>query len=223
MEKENTRGGCEAKCLHCTEKNDHPCYDKECPKWVAEAAICKLKVERNLSFYQARQAYEKEQKQKATSMQGERETFASVAHKTNTSNVTKIQNLEEKVENLTDLMHTLIERFNQFLQSHTPQAQCSHSSDEITPNPPPRTSQMRLEPDADTDKESDQESETGSDLIAIMDHDDPDEMKDDTMSQTSAILPRKVGKGVGGVTPAGKPHTAISAPHTGRVEKAHKT
>ena len=42
------------KCLHCNE--DHPVYDKKCPKWILEKEIQAVKVTRDLSFKEARDA-----------------------------------------------------------------------------------------------------------------------------------------------------------------------
>jgi len=47
------------KCPNCT--GSHPAYTSTCPKWVQEKEICRLKVEKNISFPEARKLVQQTQ------------------------------------------------------------------------------------------------------------------------------------------------------------------
>ena len=113
-------GGCDAKCLHCG-TSDHSCTNKKCPKWTEESEICKIKAERDVSFYQARQIWTKEKNanSRQRNVAGEAPMFSTVTHKnlapeTKTNYETNLKYLK-KVEKLTDLVTSLVDKISQLV------------------------------------------------------------------------------------------------------------
>ena len=51
-------GSCTRKCVNC-KKVGHSCLSRDCEVWQREKDICKIKVEQDLSYMQAKQQYEK--------------------------------------------------------------------------------------------------------------------------------------------------------------------
>ena len=56
--KEKHDGDCSPKCVNCDQEG-HSCRSRDCPAWKKEKQICELKVEREVSYAQARDIYEK--------------------------------------------------------------------------------------------------------------------------------------------------------------------
>ena len=56
-EEHHDEGGCARKCLSCGDTG-HTCRSRDCPRWQKEKEICKLKVEHEISYAEARKQYE---------------------------------------------------------------------------------------------------------------------------------------------------------------------
>jgi hypothetical protein len=61
-------GNCEQKCLQCfPPENKHMNFDSKCPTMIHEKVICKLKIDKNISFVAARKEMQENKKQTYTS------------------------------------------------------------------------------------------------------------------------------------------------------------
>jgi len=67
------------KCVNC--KGDHSASSRECPKWKLEKRVQQIKVERSISFPDARKAVLSEQSANTSS----KRTAASVIHSATTT------------------------------------------------------------------------------------------------------------------------------------------
>ena len=100
-------GDCQPKCVNCNQPG-HSCRSRECPVWIKEKEICVLKVEKDLSYAQARNMYEQtHQTQMAR-------TYASVVHTpadNHGSDVTlcdRVEKLEAKLDKMLSLLDKLL-------------------------------------------------------------------------------------------------------------------
>ena len=68
----------EPKCANCS--GDHPAYSRQCPEWIKQQAIVKIKTERNISFNEAKQLYSQQpaNANSSTSIGQQGVTYASV-------------------------------------------------------------------------------------------------------------------------------------------------
>ena len=100
-------GTCQPKCVNC-KQTGHSCRSRECPVWIKEKEICELKVEKDLSYAQARNLYDKTHQTPLT------RTYASVVHaqaENNSSDVTlcdRVEKLEAKLDKMLSLLDKLI-------------------------------------------------------------------------------------------------------------------
>ena len=101
---ENSHGGqCDVKCLHCKQIG-HTCLSRECSVWKKEKEICKIKVEQEVSYAEARKRYEKVNQ--GPSFQ----SFTDVVRVPSEFRVQdmelkrKVDSLEKKVDELTDFI-----------------------------------------------------------------------------------------------------------------------
>lgn len=107
-------------CANCA--GPHPAFSKDCPEWIKQRAILRIKTDRNISFNEARQVYEKSSHvHTSTTVQRPGATYASVSKNTTTIATqtdltwpndrkepinTTVSTLHQDVQTNTDKMHT---------------------------------------------------------------------------------------------------------------------
>ena len=100
-------GACQPKCVNCKQPG-HSCRSRECPVWIKEKEICVLKVEKDLSYAQARNLYDQTHQPQMT------RTYASVVHtpaETPNRDVTlcdRVEKLEAKLDKMLSLLDKLL-------------------------------------------------------------------------------------------------------------------
>ena len=136
-------GTCQPKCISCS-SNDHSCRSRECPVWQKEQEICTLKVEKDISYTQARKEYDQSHHTPRSSPVTR--SYASVVRSSNepmaNELVTDLQNRVEKLERKMDRIIALLEQNTQSTLSVNnipPQSQGSHEPEQnmtqMTQNP----------------------------------------------------------------------------------------
>ena len=156
-------GPCTPKCVNCG-ATGHTCRSRECPIWGKEREICKLKVEKDISYAHARREYELAHQtpvirpyasvvRSQTAPQGQ-DTGAA------TGLQDRVEKLEEKVDKMISLLNKLLERQTEtpaipvvqnIRNQHTePQTETDKDTDTICPPPsdticpPTKTPSARL-------------------------------------------------------------------------------
>lgn len=105
-------GDCEAKCMSCNEVG-HACTSRECPVWQKEKEICRLKVENELSYAEARRLCEGTRPPPLIM-----QSFSSVVcpptenRKGDTELKEKVEKLEKKIDDLTAIIARMAEQMN---------------------------------------------------------------------------------------------------------------
>lgn len=87
-------GSCDRKCLSCGDTG-HTCLSRDCARWKKEKEICRLKVEHEVSYFEARRQYE-ESHQPPPLLQ----PYSDVVRMPTVSQGRDDQDLREKVERL---------------------------------------------------------------------------------------------------------------------------
>lgn len=86
-------GACDRKCLNCGDPG-HSCRSRDCPRWIKEKAICKLKVELEVSYAEAKRQYEASQQPPLL------QPYSAIVRLPSNNQRQEEQSLREKVENL---------------------------------------------------------------------------------------------------------------------------
>ena len=86
-------GECTRKCLNCGDLG-HSCRSRDCPRWVKEKAICKLKVEMEVSYAEAKRYHE------ASHQPPLLQPYSAVVRKPSENQRHEEQILKERVERL---------------------------------------------------------------------------------------------------------------------------
>ena len=95
-------GDCSRKCLSCGDKG-HSCRSRDCPRWQKEKEICKLKVEFEISYAEARRKYEASYQPPL--LQSYAEVVRKPSDKPGESDLRdKVGKLEQKIDEMTGLL-----------------------------------------------------------------------------------------------------------------------
>ena len=102
-------GECAPHCVNC-QKTDHSCQSRQCEVWVKEKEICRIKVEQEISFIQARQQYETLHEPPVLRAYAATVRTTSAAPKPDDDLKEKVGKLERKVGELVTLLHQLLRK-----------------------------------------------------------------------------------------------------------------
>ena len=101
-------GICDQRCANCG-KSDHSCQARTCEEWVKEKAICRIKVEQEVSFAQAKQQYEAQHDPPPPVLRAYAATVrANSVTKQDDELKEKVEKLEKKVGELVTLLQQLL-------------------------------------------------------------------------------------------------------------------
>jgi len=140
-------------CINC--KGKHAAYSRECPKWKLEKRVQKLKVERGISFPDARKAALSEQSTNTSSTR----TAASVVSGSTTSTTQCSQKLLVSIIIQTELTWPQgantpvpVKTNSQTTQTHSNQNSAKKHRNTTSHSPPPRSNRCGNAPIPSTSK-----------------------------------------------------------------------
>ena len=102
-------GTCTKWCVNC-KKDGHSCLARECEVWMKEKDICRIKVEQELSYAQARKQYEATHEPPVLKAYAAVARTPSVASKHEEALKEKVDSLEKRVGEMITLLETLVRR-----------------------------------------------------------------------------------------------------------------
>ena len=106
----NHEGECAMKCMSCGETG-HTCRSFKCSKWQKEKEICRLKVEHEVSYAEARRQYETSHQPPRLQPYAEVVRIAS-ERKAEDCLKEKVDKLERKIDEMASLLSKMAERMN---------------------------------------------------------------------------------------------------------------
>lgn len=104
-------GECEEKCQNCSQLG-HSCLSWKCAVWQREKDICTLKVEQEIPYGQARKLYENSQKPPTLKGYAEAVRLPSVSLQNDMEMKGKVEKLERKIDEMTNLLAQMAKKLN---------------------------------------------------------------------------------------------------------------
>ena len=104
-------GECNSWCVNC-KKAGHSCLARDCEVWQKEKEICRIKVEREMSYSQARQHYEKLHEPPVLQAYAAVARTPSAASKHDEELKDKVGRLETKLGEMISLLEQLLRKHN---------------------------------------------------------------------------------------------------------------
>lgn len=184
-------GACEPRCVNCKQAG-HSCHSRDCPVWLKEKEICTLKVERDVSYAQARNLYEQAHQAPAA------RTYATVVH-TQADPPTRDVTLSERVEKLEAKLDQMMSLLSKFLTSQT-----GASHEQVTT---PQSQQHRVDGSSDT--------QAGPEILPTCD--DVPDGDETTDSPLSAPTQESTASSAREMTVSTATHSAGTSQLTGRT------